>query len=172
MATDFADLVARLRLRPGASAAALLKLQSGLGTQLPGDYLSFLSRSNGAEGLVGDFFLRLWSAEEILGFYEAVEASEAGLELLPALRSFLLIGSDGGEEWYAFDRRQDPMPVVRVCWETLGSEEPAAMGQTFTHFLEYMHSQPSQDVPLPNKPGEASKWWDRQLERLRRSKLI
>ena len=43
-------------------------MEGRLGFQLPVDYRSFLLKSNGGEGFVGEHYLVLWKVEELIEF--------------------------------------------------------------------------------------------------------
>jgi hypothetical protein len=63
---------------------------------LPEDYVAFLQRANGGEGFVGERYVRLWKAEELIEVNRGYNVAE----FFPNL---FLIGTDGGGEAYAFD---------------------------------------------------------------------
>jgi hypothetical protein len=98
---------------------------------LPDDYLSFLAASDGGEGFLGDRYVVLWRAEEVGPFHRDYEVAEHAPELL-------LIGSDGGGEAIAFDRRETPWPVVSVPFIGMNSGDAVKLGDSFSGFIEAM----------------------------------
>ena len=50
-----------------ASAQALSSLIAGLPRLLPDGYTAFLRRADGGEGFIGERYVRLWRAEELIG---------------------------------------------------------------------------------------------------------
>lgn len=54
--------------RPPAADGALADLAARSPLSLPSSYLAFLRRSDGGEGVVGDLYLRLWPAANVLGW--------------------------------------------------------------------------------------------------------
>jgi hypothetical protein len=74
---------------------------------LPHDYLMFLRRANGGEGFLGENYVALWRAEELIEFNQDYQTAE----LAPML---FLIGSNGGGEAYAFDQSAGSSTVFSV----------------------------------------------------------
>ena len=64
--------------------------------RLPDSYIAFLTRCNGGEGFVGERYVRLWKAEELLTHNHSYEVPES-------FPNFFFIGTNGGGEAYAFD---------------------------------------------------------------------
>ena len=79
-----------------ASREALAALRGGLAKSLPEGYMAFLERTNGGEGFIGNRYVQLWRAEDLI----EVNREYKTAEFFPNL---FLIGSDGGGEAYAFD---------------------------------------------------------------------
>jgi hypothetical protein len=103
----FGDPAHEMTFNPPASVAALAEAERQLGVRLPDPYRDFLLRSNGGNGFVGPLgYLMLWSAEELGESNEDYEAREDA-------PGFVLFGSNGGGEAYAFDYED---PDLRVVW--------------------------------------------------------
>lgn len=96
---------------------------------LPADYLSFLRMTNGGEGFVGNEYVLLWRPEEIKQFNLEYEAHVYA----PA---FLLIGSNGGGEAYAFDTHETPWHVVRIPFIGMDPKYADSLGESFSDFLD------------------------------------
>jgi hypothetical protein len=77
------------------------------GFRLPEDYAKFLQGVDGGEGFVGNTYLILWRAEELLAMNRAYQVAEYA----PGL---FLFGSDRGGEAFGFDTRSDTKPIVSV----------------------------------------------------------
>jgi hypothetical protein len=58
--------------------------------------MAFLSRSNGGEGFIGERYVWLWKAEELM-------THNRGYKVAEFFPNFFFIGTDGGGEAYAFD---------------------------------------------------------------------
>jgi len=83
------------RAEPPASEEDIRAADVGFGFALPQDFKEFLSRQDGGEGFVGEHYLILWKASELVRFnleYE-VDAYAPGL---------VIFASNGGGEGFAF----------------------------------------------------------------------
>jgi hypothetical protein len=89
-----------------ASTEALDSLRA-LAKSLPDSYFTLLKRSNGGEGFVGDRYIQLWRAEELV----EMNSSYKTAEFFPDL---FFIGSNGGGEAYAFDVSRSDAPIFEV----------------------------------------------------------
>jgi len=79
-----------------ASAQALSSLISLLPRPLPDAYTAFLRRANGGEGFIGERYVRLWRAEELIDM-------NRGYNVAQFFPDMFFIGTDGGGEAYAFN---------------------------------------------------------------------
>ena len=78
-----------------ASEQALSSLIAGLPKPLPDGYTAFLRRGDGGEGFIGERYVRLWRAEELIGM-------NRGYNLAEFFPEMFFIGTDGAGEAYAF----------------------------------------------------------------------
>jgi hypothetical protein len=78
-----------------ASAQALSSLIAGVAKPLPDGYTAFLLRANGGEGFIGELYVKLWRAEELIGM-------NCGYNVAQTFPDMFFIGTDGGGEAYAF----------------------------------------------------------------------
>lgn len=95
------------QLNEAASEEAIRAAATSVGVGLPTDYAQFLREHNGGEGFIGDNYLILWKAEELIPFNREYEVEQYA----PGI---LLFGSNGGGEGYGFDSRAATMLIVRV----------------------------------------------------------
>jgi len=123
------DLLSEFNGNEGASSAATQAAATALKAKFPSDYVAFLEATNGGEGMIGETYLMLWSAEEL----PEMNASYQVAEYAPGL---LLIGSDGGGEAFAFDTRVTPWPVVKVPFVGMELACVEAMAPSFNAFLK------------------------------------
>jgi cell wall assembly regulator SMI1 len=77
------------------------------GILLPLDYKNFMSTHDGGEGFVGEQYLILWRAGELLEFNRDYEVEKYS----PGL---VLFGSNGGGEAFAFDARPGENMRIRI----------------------------------------------------------
>lgn len=111
-----------------SSAEAIGRLVAMSPRPLPPAYLDFLSWSNGGEGSVGDYYVSIWPAEEVLELNEGYEVRQ----YVPGLLAF---GTDGGGEAFAFDYRREGSPIVRVPLGDLAYESVLDVASDLVAFL-------------------------------------
>jgi hypothetical protein len=120
---------------PPASEEVLQSLSAALPKSLPDSYMAFLARSNGGEGWVGEQYVWLWKAEELMTHYRGYRVAE----FFP---NFFFVGTDGGGEAYAFDISGDDATLYNVPF--IGTPSDArAIADSFDAFLG-----PSQQIDL------------------------
>lgn len=110
-----------------ASEQVLASLVAGVPAPLPDDYMAFLGRANGGEGFIGDRYVQLWKAEELVEMNRAYNTAE----FFPNL---FFIGSDGGGEAYAFDLSRTDARVFEVPFVGLPTDA-SAIANSFDSFL-------------------------------------
>src|ERR1700680_3295793 len=76
-----------------ASREALAALRADPAKSLPEGYMAFLERTNGGAGFIGERYVHLWRAEDLVEVNRAYKIAEFFLH-------FFLFGSDGGGEAY------------------------------------------------------------------------
>ena len=110
-----------------ASAEALASLRTGLAKPLPESYFAFLLRANGGEGFIGDRYVQLWRAEELVEMNRAYKTAEFFPDLF-------FIGSDGCGDAYAFDLSRIDSTVFEVPFIALPADA-RAIASSFDSFL-------------------------------------
>lgn len=121
-------------LNPPASEEAINQLVSALGRALPVDYVHFLTRHDGGEGFVGENYVILWKAEELVPFNREYEVDQYA----PGI---LLFGSNGGGEGYGFDTKDSAMPIVRVPFIGMERRYATLVASSFTNMFGQMVKQ-------------------------------
>lgn len=112
----------------GASKDVLSQLE---GLCLPEDYLSLFTELDGGEGFVGEEYLILWKAEELIIFNKEYEVDQYA----PGI---FLFGSNGGGEGFGFDTRSNPYKVVEMPFIGMDLKYATPVADSFTHLLERM----------------------------------
>src|SRR5690349_5180965 len=135
MEARFQTLTVGMQRNPGASEATLARLQAQARTAVPDDYLTFLGWSNGAEGWIGPNYIAFFPAEAVA---ENAWAGYVYEEFLPGL---WLIGGDGGEAYFAFDTRSQPMPIVVFHGDDMEFEGLVTMAPSFAAFVEFLATE-------------------------------
>jgi hypothetical protein len=90
-----------------ASSEAIASPKAALPKPLPEGYVAFPQRANGGEGFLGERYVRLWRAEELIEVNRGYNVTE----FFPNL---FLIGTDGGGEGYAIDVSGNDTSVFEV----------------------------------------------------------
>ena len=132
MAEDLQELVSKsdLTLRPGTSLAAIRDREAELGVTFPDDYVELMLLSNGLEGFMSSDpdspYIQIDPIEEVMDD----EAEQLSGEFRPR---FVVFGSDGGGEAFAFDADHD-MRIVMFPWVG-GAEDAIVQAPTLGEFL-------------------------------------
>lgn len=119
------------QLNAAASEEAIHELVASLGCSLPADYVQFLREYDGGEGFIGDNYLILWKAKELLPFNREYEVDQHA----PGI---FLFGSNGGGEGYGFDTRDAAMPIVRVPFIGMDLRYAIVAASNFTDLLIHL----------------------------------
>jgi hypothetical protein len=119
-----------------ASRQALASLRAGLSKPLPERYMVFLGRANGGEGFIGERYVRLWRAEELIEVNRGYNVAE----FFPNL---FLIGTDGGGEAYAFDVSVNDPTIFEVPFIGMPSDA-RAIADSFDSFVAALNIQTEQ----------------------------
>ena len=118
---------------PPSELVIIEKAEKQAGFVFPADYRDFLLEQNGGEGWVGHNYARLWRAEELAEMNEPYMITG----LAPAI---LAIGSNGGGEAYAFDRRTAEPSLVLIPLVCMELDEAIPIAKSFHGFLERIYS--------------------------------
>lgn len=111
-----------------ASPEAIQAAEQQLAVAFPDDYREWLLSTNGTEAWFGEFFVMLYSLDNVVAVTRAAEAEDR-------LPGFVAIGSDGGGEMFAFDFRQSPPSIVMVNIVCAGWHEGLLQASSFTDFM-------------------------------------
>ena len=122
-------IIDRFERNPPAREPELSALISRLPFDPPPGYVEFLRESDGAEGMLGESYLAIWSSSQLLKRNEEYGVAEFAPHLF-------LFGSDGGGEAYAFDTRANPIAIVRVPF--VGFDEETMLAHSFGEFMEHL----------------------------------
>jgi len=128
---DKERLLVKFNGNPPADASSIRQMETDAGFRLPEDYAKFLQGMDGGEGFVGNAYLILWHATELLEMNKAYQVAEYA----PGL---FLFGSDGGGEAFAFDTRTEAKPIVSVPFVGMELKLVQPLGPNFKAFLEQL----------------------------------
>jgi hypothetical protein len=135
MTESYTKYLVDLKLNDTSSNTSITAVEESLKVHLPSDYLSFIKQHNGVVGPIGEnSFLNLWSLDILVKYNEGYGVNE----FAPGL---ILFGSDGGDTAYAFDTRDNRMPIVEVPFIGMDLDEVKRCGNSFVEFLKYLYNQ-------------------------------
>lgn len=124
---SLAALLASVDHHPPAAEAEIALLQH-FRSWLPPEYLACLRVHNGVEGYIGGGgYLRLWTAQEAIGFNQAYNLAE----FLPTV---FLFGTDAAAIGYGFDDRR-PGAIVSVEMAALDDEYLTVAAPSLKEFM-------------------------------------
>lgn len=119
-------------LNPPASESALIELSNIAAGRLPDDYLALLRIADGGCGFVGDNYLLIYAAADVVRYDRC--------EFMPHL---LFFASDGGGEGFAWDLSRMPLVIVNVPFIGTTDEGIARdFGTTIDTFLRRLRAAP------------------------------
>ncbi len=131
----------------GATAEDLADLRAASPVELPPSYFALLEHSDGGEGPIEPqpYYFQLNSAKETA---EAIRWQAHGPEFV----SFLIIGSNGGGEFIAFDLRNSaPWPIVFIDM-VAGTETARLIAADFDAFRRLLGTGQPEWPPGHSKP--------------------
>jgi hypothetical protein len=128
MAEEYEALLSNFTATSEGNEQDILAIEQEYGISLPSDYRSFLIAKSGGEGFVGEQYLILWHAHEVIPFNHDYEVKEYA----PGL---LLFGSNGGGEGFAYDLRKQCGDIVMVPFIGMDLENAKSISSTFIDFL-------------------------------------
>jgi hypothetical protein len=73
---DKQRLLAKFNGNPPAGATSIRQLETDASLRVPEDYARFLQEADGGEGFVGNAYLILWRAGELLEMNKAYQVAE------------------------------------------------------------------------------------------------
>lgn len=125
------SLLKNCAVNPPAAKEEIAELSKAVKFQLPQDYADLLAFSDGIEGFLGDNYVSIWTCEHVRfhGVYD----------FMPFL---VFIGSNGGDEGYAYDTRYSPPVIVNVPFIGMDEKLVRVMGHSMTEFLERLVRAP------------------------------
>ena len=115
----------------GTTEQVLETAEKTLHIKLPDDYRRFVMQSNGGEGFVGKHYLILWKVEELVRFNHDYQVDDYA-------PGFLMFGSSGGGDGFAFDTKAKPYRVMQVPFIGMSREDAFFVADSFTRLLERM----------------------------------
>ena len=131
MSVSLDSLLTDFSRAPGTTEQVLETVEKTLGIKLPDDYRRFFIQSNGGEGFVGSHYVILWKVEELNQLNRDYQVGDYA-------PGFLLFGSSGGGDGFAFDTKITPYRVMQVPFIGMSREDAFFVAESFTRLLERM----------------------------------
>ena len=131
MGVSIESLLSDFTANPPAAEKSIREAETALGKPLPADYRAFFERHNGGEGFVGKHYFILWKAEELAEFNDGYEVGKYA-------PGFVMFGSTGGGDGFAFDTRSSPYRVMQVPFVGMSLDDGFAVADSFTKLIERM----------------------------------
>jgi len=100
---------------------------------IPQEYLELLTITNGGEGFIGEEYLILYKAEELLQMNSDYNVNE----FVPGI---FLIGTNGGSEAIALDLRNKPVKYVLIPF-LFEYDTIIELGDNITEFFERIYKK-------------------------------
>lgn len=113
---------------PGANETRAREICAALHLTPPDDYLSALAFTDGAEGFIGESYLRFYCIAWLRDLNPAYQVEK----FAPGL---VIFATNGGGDAYAFDTRSEPHPIVRVPLIPLDYQYVEPLATDFSGFL-------------------------------------
>ena len=133
-AEDWQRYSAKLDLQIPATVHDVEACERALELVFPLEYKEFLRKTNGAEGIVGEHsYAIFWRVSELAKFNEAYQVQRYA-------PGYLLFGSDGGGEAFAFDITKN-MTIFTLPFVGMSRDVADGQGTTFWQFLEELWHQ-------------------------------
>lgn len=98
--------------------------------RFPDDYILFLSCHDGSSDFLGGFYVQFFAFEDLILDNQDIRTDE----FYPGL---VIFASNGGGEYWAFDKRTDPPRIVQIP-AVGGISDALLCGHSFSEFLEYL----------------------------------
>ncbi|MDB5276122.1 MAG: hypothetical protein JWR61_1077 [Ferruginibacter sp.] len=115
---------------PAADLDNIKQVEKLLAIKFPEDYIAFLRRTNGYNGKVGQSYSIFLQVEQIERY-----TKEYGGEIFPWI---VFIGTDGGNEMYVIDTRDDKMNFGILPY--IGDKNDfISLGSTFEIFVDHLY---------------------------------
>lgn len=104
------------------------EIEKLIGFKLPDDYLFFLKYYVGYENFIGNEFVRLWDADELI-------ISNLEYNIFGSLHSIMGIGGNGGGEFIGIEKTELDLNIVLSPFLDLEKKNHIFIGNSFTDFL-------------------------------------
>lgn len=107
----------------------ICKVEGELGIKFPEEYRSILRLYNGGSGKIGEYYVDLWSLEDIVDFYEENMGDES--------KNLVVFASDGCGMAYAFKKDYSEIRIIPM--DSLEYEYSKKCSDNFYQFIQDMY---------------------------------
>jgi hypothetical protein len=116
----------------GQTASTLVAAETHFSCAFPTSYKRFIAEHDGGEGFVGEHYLVLWRARELIEFNGDYQCRQQAPE-------YVLFGTNGSGESFVFDTRFTSMPIRMVPLIGFGREDARLVARDFAEFFEKIY---------------------------------
>lgn len=127
-----ADLLANFNMMEAPDISEVARLKAKFDFGIDPEYVHFITLHNGASGIIGNNFLRLWNIDDVCALNPYYEHDHDG----GYSSRLFFIGSNGGDAGYAI-RKIDGI-FIEVPFIGMSEEDGVEMGHDFRAFLHYL----------------------------------
>lgn len=130
----YEELISNLSLNDKPDNSEFSELADRYSAVLPSDYLEFIRLYNGADGIVGDNYLSLWTIADVIEVTQSHQADD------DPYKQFVIIGSTG---YFHYGVRERVFYELDMIDDSYSKE----MGNNLTDFLRTFkyHTRPYTD---------------------------
>ncbi|WIV21156.1 SMI1/KNR4 family protein [Paenibacillus polygoni] len=107
------------------------EIDSKLGFILPNDYKEIVKVLNGFEGTISNSYIVFWSVNEVIELNEGYGVDD----FAPGI---FLFGSDGGNQAYGFDVRDDEMRIITIPFIVMDIDDIEICGEDMNEFYQFL----------------------------------
>lgn len=120
-----------ISLESSLDLKVIQEIDSKLGFILPNDYKEIVKVLNGFEGSISNSYIVFWSVNELIELNEGYGVND----FAPGI---FLFGSDGGNQAYGFDVRDDEMRIITIPFIVMDIDDIEICGEDMNEFYQYL----------------------------------
>ncbi|MNO85658.1 SMI1 / KNR4 family protein [compost metagenome] len=124
-------LEAEITFDSGIDLQAIQKIESKFGFNLPNDYKDIVKVLNGFELAISISYIVFWPVDVLIELNEGYGVNE----FAPGI---ILFGSDGGNQAFGYDLRDDEMKIITIPFIVMDLNDIEICGKDMNDFYQYL----------------------------------